>query len=320
MADPVIQVQGLTKSFGLRVAVENLDLEVARGEMVALLGPNGAGKTTTVRVLSCLLRPTIGSVRVLGKRLEEREGRRFIRSRIGLLTESPGLYDRATTHYNLLYFARLHRLAEPETAVERSLRQLELWDHRHIKAAALSKGLKQRLAIARCLLHEPEIIFLDEPTSGLDPLAARRLRDLLLQLKEQGRTVLLTTHNLAEAERLADRILVMKTRLIAVDTPRALREQLFGHRVRIATSRVASGDVIAQIEKLPFVHDLTCSGETLSLRVEDPERHNSLIVSVLVEAGVGVRWLTDDGASLEDIYMELVDRKRDHELTAEAPR
>ena len=312
MADPIIEVQRLSKSFGARIAIEDLSLDVRKGEAVALLGPNGAGKTTTVRILTCLLRPTSGGARVMGRSIDSPEGRQFIRSRVGLLTESPGLYDRATTWYNLLYFARLYGLDSPEQSVERYLRQLELWDYRDALAASLSKGLKQRLAIARSLLHEPEIIFLDEPTSGLDPAAARKLRDFLLLLKKEGRTVLLTTHNLAEAERLADRIVVMKTRLVAMDTPAALRERLFGHRVRIVTDQIPQV-VVDRIEGFPFVHDLSCCDGSLSLGVDDPELHNPQIVAVLAEAGVGIRWLTDDGASLEDVYLELVDENQENQ-------
>ncbi len=306
MAEPIIQIQGLTKRFGERTAIEELSLQVEKGEAVALLGPNGAGKTTTVRVLTCLLRPTSGSARVLGRNVEDPTESRYIRSRVGLLTESPGLYDRATTRYNLLYFARLYGLDRCERSVEKYLRQLDLWDHRNAPAAALSKGLKQRLAIARSLLHEPEILFLDEPTSGLDPSAARKLRDSLLQLKAEGRTVLLTTHNLGEAERLADRIVVLKTRLVAIGTPAALRERLFGHRIRIVTDRQSEA-VLSRIGRFPFVRELSHHEDTIRLQVDDPDRHNPRIVAALAEAGVGVRWVTDDGASLEDIYLELVE-------------
>ncbi len=251
---------------------------------------------------------------MIGRSIDSREGRHLIRSRVGLLTESPGLYDRATTRYNLLYFARLYGLDNPGESVERYLRQLDLWGHRDAPAASLSKGLKQRLAIARALLHEPEIIFLDEPTSGLDPAAARRLRDFLLVLKEEGRTVLLTTHNLAEAERLADRIVVMRTRLVAIDTPAALRERLFGHRVRVVADRIPQG-VVDRIERFPFVRSVSRSQLSLAMEVDDPDLNNPQIVGALTEAGVGIRWLTDDGASLEDIYLELVDEGRRENTT-----
>ncbi len=204
----------------------------------------------------------------------------------------------------------------PEQSVELYLRQLELWEHRDVPAAALSKGLKQRLAIARSLLHEPEIIFLDEPTSGLDPAAARKLRDFLLLLKKEGRTVFLTTHNLAEAERLADRIVVMKTRLVAIDTPAALRERLFGHRVRVVTDQICQA-ALDKIERFPFVRDLSHRDGDLWLEVDDPELHNPQIVATLTEVGVGILWLTDDGASLEDVYLELVDENQEnHEASA----
>jgi ABC-2 type transport system ATP-binding protein len=306
MRQPVIRAEGLTKRFGQRLAVENLSLEVESGEAVALLGPNGAGKTTTVRMLACLLRPTGGTAQVLGCDIGNPKHHSFIRSRVGLLTESPGIYDRATTAYNLLYFARLYGLEKPEQAVERYLRQLGLWGHRNAPAASLSKGLKQRLAVARALLHEPDLIFLDEPTSGLDPATARKVRDFLLELKKEGRSLLLTTHNLAEAERLADRIVVMKTGLVAIDTPEALRERLFGHRVCIVADTIPKV-VVDTIRGLPFVRELTLNDGSLHLQVDDPVIHNPEIVARLTREGVGVRWVTDDGASLEEIYLELVD-------------
>ena len=189
----------------------------------------------------------------MGWSIDSPEGRQFIRSPGSVfLTESPGLYDRATTRYNLLYFARTLWIGHiPSSRSSAISGQLELWEYRDAPAASLSKGLKQRLAIARSLLHEPEIIFLNEPTSGLDPAAARKLRDFLLLLKKEGRTVFLTTHNLAEAERLADRIVVMKTRLVAIDTPAALRERLFGHRVRVVTDQIPRA-VVDKIEEPPF--------------------------------------------------------------------
>jgi ABC-2 type transport system ATP-binding protein len=226
---------------------------------------------------------------------------------VGLLTESPGLYDRATAWYNLLYFARLYQLDQPESAVERYLKQLELWDRRDDRTGSFSKGMKQRLAIARALLHEPDLIFLDEPTSGLDPAASRRLREFLLGLKAEGRTILLTTHNLAEAERVADRIVVMKGNLIAVDTPKELHRRLFGNRTRFVLEGI-SEEQVASIRSFPFVQDAQSENGDLLVAQDDPESGNPLLVSELVRQGAKVRWVTDERASLEDIYLELVDQ------------
>jgi ABC-2 type transport system ATP-binding protein len=307
MAEPIIETDKLTKKFQELTAVEDLSISVFPGEAVALLGPNGAGKTTTVRLLTCLIAPTRGSAKVLGKDLSIPENRQYVRARIGLLTESPGLYDRSTAWYNLLYFARLYELDRPEKAVEHYLHQLELWDRRYERTASFSKGMKQRLAIARALLHEPDVIFLDEPTSGLDPAASRKLRDFLLGLKEQGRTILLTTHNLAEAERVADRIVVMKKRLIAIDSAAELHRRLFGHRTRIAVDEIPA-DLLDSIRAYPFVQGADYTSGSLAVAVADPEQDNPVLVSRLAGAGVRISWVTNDRASLEDIYLELVEQ------------
>ena len=307
MAEPIIQTEGLTKKFHEKTAVEDLGVSVYPGEAVALLGPNGAGKTTTVRMLTCLIEPTRGSAQVLGKEISIEENRQYIRARVGLLTESPGLYDRATAWYNLLYFARLYQLDHPEEAVERYLRQLDLWDRRDDRTGSFSKGMKQRLAIARALLHEPDLIFLDEPTSGLDPAASRRLREFLLELKAQGRTILLTTHNLAEAERVADRIVVMKRNLIAVDTPGELHRRLFGNRTRFVVEGI-SKELLTFVRSYPFVRDAQCENGELLVTQDEPESGNPVLVSELVRRGAKITWVTDEKASLEDIYLELVDQ------------
>jgi len=307
MTEAIIQTEGLTKQFQEHTAVETLSVSVAPGEAVAFLGPNGAGKTTTVRMLTCLIKPTKGSATVLGRDVSTEENRQFVRARVGLLTESPGLYDRATAWYNLLYFARLYQLDHPEEAVERYLRQLELWDRRDERTGSFSKGMKQRLAIARALLHEPDVIFLDEPTSGLDPAAARRLREFLLGLKKQGRTILLTTHNLAEAERVADRIVVMKKDLIAVDTPGELHRRLFGNRTRFVVEGIPEG-LLESIRGYPFVREIKSENGELLVTQDEPASGNPVLVSELVRHGVKIKWVTDEKASLEDIYLELVDQ------------
>ncbi len=307
MADPIIQTTGLTKRFQGQAAVQDLEVAVFPGEAVALLGPNGAGKTTTVRMLTCLIEPTQGSAQVLSRDISKEENRQYVRARVGLLTESPGLYDRATAWYNLLYFARLYKLDHPEKAVEHYLRQLDLWERRDDRTGSFSKGMKQRLAIARALLHEPELIFLDEPTSGLDPAASRKLREFLLGLKRQGRTILLTTHNLAEAERIADRIVVMKQNLIAVDTPEALHRKLFGHRTRFVVEEIPE-ETLALIRSYPFVQDARYEKPELLVTQDAPESGNPVLIAELVRRGARISWVTDERASLEDIYLELVDQ------------
>ncbi len=209
-------------------AVDGLNLQVNEGEVFGFLGPNGAGKTTTVRLLACLIGPTAGRAWVNG--LEVGKDDTKIRSQVGILTESPGLYERLSARRNLEIFAALYGVKDIGGQVEKYLRLLDLWDRREAAAGTFSKGMKQKLAIARALLHEPPVLFLDEPTSALDPESAHTVRDFIETLRGQGRTVFLCTHNLDEAERLCDRIAVFRQRIIAVDTPEALRRQLFGRQ------------------------------------------------------------------------------------------
>ncbi len=220
-ATTAIDVRRLTRRFDDRVAVEDLTLTVARGEIVALLGPNGAGKTTTLRMLAGLLTPTSGTGSVAGVPLD-RGPREVLGARVGLLTETPGLWDRLTVWTNLLTYARLYEVADPAARVRDVLARLGLADRAHDIAAVLSKGLRQRVALARAILHAPAVLLLDEPTSGLDPAAARDVRGIVIELVREGAAAVVCTHNLAEAEALADRIGVVKTRLLALDTAAGL--------------------------------------------------------------------------------------------------
>jgi ABC-2 type transport system ATP-binding protein len=221
----MITTESLTKKFGDITAVDHLDLEVAEGEVFGFLGPNGAGKTTTVRMLSCLIGPSSGSAVVNGHRLGVND--KEIRRSVGLLTETPGMYDSLSAEYNLDIYAHLYEVPDVKGQVEKYLRMLGLWDRRHDEAGTFSKGMKQKLAICRALLHEPRLLFLDEPTAGLDPESARLVRDFITELRQEGRTIFLCTHNLDEADRLCDRIGVFKSRLLVVDSPANLRRQLF---------------------------------------------------------------------------------------------
>ena len=223
----MIQTHDLTRRFGNATAVDGLNLSVERGEVFAFLGPNGAGKTTTVRMLTCLIAPTSGEAMVAGRRVGPDND--DIRAHIGILTEAPGLYERLNAAQNLAFFAQLYGLpAERSDAqVRRYLTLLGLWERRHEAVGTFSKGMKQKLAIARALLHEPELLFLDEPTSALDPESAKVVRDFIAELKGEGRTIFLCTHNLDEADRLCDRIGVFKTHLLVVDTGHCKLFELF---------------------------------------------------------------------------------------------
>ncbi|MGE5618710.1 MAG: ABC transporter ATP-binding protein [Sphingomonadaceae bacterium] len=301
----MIEIENLTKRFGDREAVKDLTLDVREGEVLGLLGPNGAGKTTTVRMLSCLVAPTSGRATV-GGLLVGRDDTR-IREIVGILTESPGLYERFSALQNLEYFARLYGLEEKQrgSQVERYLRALGLWERRHEPVSGFSKGMKQKIAIARALIHEPRVLFLDEPTAALDPESARTVRDFVEELRSEGRTIVLCTHNLDEADRLCDRIAILKQCLIRVDTPSRLRSNLYGRRVEIRLRQVTAA-VLAAVRDLGFAGELEVQDGKLVMALENPEEQNPAVVRAIVEAGGEVQFVAELHHSLEEVYLALV--------------
>ena len=303
----MIQIRNLTKKFGNLTAVDNLTLDVQEGEVFGFLGPNGAGKTTTVRMLTCLVGPTSGQATVNG--LQVGRDDTAIRRSVGILTETPGLYDRLSAEKNLTIFANLYEVEDVAGQVERYLRLLGLWERRDDLAGNFSKGMKQKLAICRALLHEPRVLFLDEPTSGLDPEAAKLVRDFIEDIKEHGRTIFLCTHNLDEADRLCDRIGVIKQRLLTVDTPTNLRNRLFGRTV-VFHLRQADESTLALVKGLPFVKNAQRVDNKIVAGLDDPEAHNPAVVRALVEAGADVQFVGELKHSLEDVYLALMANSR----------
>lgn len=299
----MIQTENLTKKFGDLTAVENLSLHVRPGEVFGFLGPNGAGKTTTVRMLTTLIGPTSGAATVNGFRVGQDDI--AIRRCTGILTETPGMYDRLSAEKNLTIFAHLYEVEDVKGQVEKYLRFLGLWDRRADLVGNFSKGMKQKLAICRALLHEPALVFLDEPTSGLDPEAARLVRDFIEEIKAEGRTIFLCTHNLDEADRLCDRIGVMKQRLITVDTPANLRQKLYGRKV-VFHLREADDALLARVRALPFIKEAQRVDNKFVLGLDDPETYNPALVRLLVEAGADVQFVGELRHSLEDVYLSLI--------------
>ena len=297
----------LTRTFGNRVAVEDLSFGLERGEIFALLGPNGAGKTTTLRMLAGLIGPTSGSIRVDGEEMSKDTAPR-LRTRIGFLTEAPGLWDRLTVRQNLSIYARLYGLPEPERTVDEALEMFGVRDRASDQAAQLSKGLKQRVALARTLLHRPDIVLLDEPTAGLDPESARDVRELVLRLRDEHRAVLMSTHNLDEVERIADRVAVMRSRLVALDTPAALRSRLFGTRLLVVIAQPA--EAFAASVSGPGITDVRAQASTLSIAVDDAATRASEIVKRLVSAGADIQSVMPDEPTLEQVYLRLVEEKK----------
>ncbi len=309
----MIYTEALTKEFnrGKNVepirAVDSLTLSVNEGEVFGFLGPNGAGKTTTVRMLTSLIAPTSGRAVInnfeLGRQDQE------IRRCVGILTETPGMYDRLSALKNLTLFARLYNVSDVAGQVEKYLRMLGLWERRFDEAGSFSKGMRQKLAIARALLHEPKVLFLDEPTSGLDPESARLVRDFITELRMQGKTIFLCTHNLDEADRLCDRIGIMKGKLVTVDSPANLRKQLFGHRI-VFHLKALHPAWIELVCAFPFVEEAQVFDNRLLVALDQPEEQNPLIVRRLVEAGAEIQFVGELRHNLEDIYLQLIQSQR----------
>ncbi len=305
-----IETNKLTRAFGSLVAVDELTLTIPEGTVFGFLGPNGAGKTTTVRMLSALIAPTRGTATVAGHRLGENN--EAIRQSIGILTETPGLYDRLSAWQNLMFFAQLYDLSAERAAsqVERYLRMLELWERRGDRVGGFSKGMRQKLAIARALLHEPQVIFLDEPTAGLDPEAARVVREFIKELRAEGRTIFLTTHNLPEADELCDLIGVFRSQLLRLGAPANLRTGMFGTGTQVRVIGDAT-QWIETVRALPFVHEANAENGTLSVRIDQPDDQNPELVRTLVNAGAQIRTVEPISHLLEEVYLELVENERE---------
>lgn len=305
-----IETHQLSRSFEGRIAVNNLSLAIPEGTVFGFLGPNGAGKTTTVRMLAALIAPSSGSASVAGHRVGTEDD--AIRQSVGILTETPGLYERLSALQNLTFFAQLYNLSGPRalSQAEHYLRMLGLWERRNDRVGGFSKGMRQKLAIARALLHEPKVVFLDEPTSGLDPEAARTVRDFVKDLRSEGHTIFLTTHNLPEADDLCDMIGVFRTSLVRVDTPSNLRSSLFGRgtQIRVVGDAKPWSEIVLA---LSFVKQVNAQGSTLAVALDNPDEQNPLLVQTLVQAGAQIRAVEPIMHSLEDVYMELLENEQE---------
>ena len=300
----MINTERLTKRFGGVTAVEDLTLEIPQGEVFGFLGPNGAGKTTTVRMLASLIKPSSGTARVNGFKVGSED--KAIRGSVGILTETPGMYDTLSAERNLQIYASLYGVQDVKGQIEKYLRMLGLWEQRNEPAGTFSKGMKQKLAIARSLLHEPSTLFLDEPTASLDPEAARLVREFILETKKHGRTIFLCTHNLDEADRLCDRIAVFKTRTLVMDTPANLRARIFGRKV-VFHLRQADQGMVSIFQGLPYVQDAQVIENKILIQIDEPEEHNPELIRKLVGAGADIQFVGELRHSLEDVYFQLVE-------------
>lgn len=300
-----ISVKGLTRTFGSVRAVDGLTFAVQAGEVFGVLGHNGAGKTTLVRLINGVLEPTAGSAQVLG--LDAATQGSEIRKQTGVLTETPSLYERLTARDNLRLFARLYEVPNAEARVNEMLRLFNLSDRADDRAGGFSKGMKQRLALARSLVHDPQILFLDEPTAALDPEAARIVTTLIETLsRESGRTVFLATHNLDEAQRLCSRVAVLAHgKLLALGTTAELGHQLWSALWIDFELRAPADDaLLAALRAADGIREAQADKLTLSVQVDD-EAHIPAAIAAVAAGGGQIMRVNPREHSLEDIYFEL---------------
>ena len=309
-AGSALSVQHLSKRFGDRTAFDDVSFDVGYGEVFGFLGPNGAGKTTTVRTLATLISPNSGSAIVAGLPLRPENGVE-IRRRIAVMPETPGLYMQLSVGENLRCFADLYEVTDPKTRIGEALKAVRMEDRSADTCASLSKGLRQRVALARVLLPEPQVLFLDEPTSGLDPAAARDVHNLIDDLRKRGVTIFLTTHRLEEAERVCDRVAILNTTLRTTGTPTELRDRLFQKGLTVKTLQpLADPDrVFAGADGV--IRWKSDGPGTYTLAVSDVSDAAPATVRALVAAGADVLSVAETQHSLEDVYMQLVAEPQD---------
>ena len=310
-----IETEGLTKRFGSLKAVDQLSFEVGEGEVFGLLGPNGAGKTTTVRVLACLISPSEGSAKVGG--YDIRRDPLKVRQTVGILTENPSLYERLTAYENMDFFAEAYGLSglqEKRDRIRELLDFFELWERRNDKVATFSKGMKQKLAIARAIVHNPPILFLDEPTAGLDPESAKGIRDLMKRLSEHEKhTILLCTHRLEDAEKLCSRVMIIKRgKSVVVGTPEALRDKIAGQPVLEVRLKKIDQKIVEAVRELKQVRevDVDDSATRLLITVDDVKSAAPEVVRSIVYADGMVFSVKILRPSLEEAYLKLVREER----------
>lgn len=303
----MIETENLTRKFGNLTAVENLNLNVKDGEVFGFLGPNAAGKTTTVRMLCCLIAPTSGKARIGNYESGKEADCLAIRKMVGLLPENVGLYDNLSAYRNLDFYGKLYEVPDEKRRenIERLLRLLGIWERRDENVGNFSKGTKQKIAIARALIHEPKLLFLDEPTANLDPEASKTVRDFVLDLKKEKNTIFLNTHNLDEAERLCDRIGILKTRLVAVGAPKELERSLY-NRQTIVHLQAVTDEVTQAVKELNSVKSVRVVDNKLVLEMDHPEKDNPDLVRAVVAAGGDVQYVTELKSTLEDVYLKLI--------------
>lgn len=308
----MIQLSSLTKRYGRTIGVEKLDLEIPESKIFALLGPNGSGKTTTLRLMSGLISPSGGTVLIDGLDIRKRENLTNIHQQIGILPETPGHYESLSAYRNLEFYGRMYGMSEHliRERVTELMREFELWNEREKPVATFSKGMKQKLAIIRAIMHDPKYVFLDEPVSGLDPEASHFVREYMKKMRSDGKTVILSTHDLDDADRLSDTVAVIRNKLLVADNPQALKKKMFKRTV-VFHLQFAGNLNLKEIEALPFVESSSLKDNKLVLDLESPEENNPSIVELLVKDGIKIQFIGEIRRSLEDVYLTIVEKSRE---------
>jgi len=308
MDSAAIRLVELRHRFGEIVALAGIDAQIPRGKITGVVGPDGAGKTTLLRLMAGLLAPSAGRLWVEG--LDPVADGDALRAHIGYMPQKFGLYEDLSAYRNLDFYGRLYECPETQRReqIEYFLKMLDLWDVRDRPVRTFSKGMKQKLAIVRALVHDPQVLFLDEPTANLDPEFQKTVRDFILELKHEKRTIFLNTHNLDEAQRICDRIGILNTKLVAEGTPERLMESLEGKKTEVQLQQVTPA-VAGAVERLGL-RCVVSNGNRLEIDVSDPEKDNPGIIEAIVAAGGHVQFITEKHATLEEVYLKLVREER----------
>ncbi|MCL4415161.1 MAG: ABC transporter ATP-binding protein [Actinobacteria bacterium] len=301
----MIHVENLTKKFGNITAVDNISFNVQESKIFGFLGPNGAGKTTTLRMLSTLIQPTSG--RIIINDHDSRKNGEYIRSIIGLLTETPGMYEKISAYENLNYFSGFYKIDEQKrkSNIVKFLKMFDLWDRKDSLVSTFSKGMKQKLALARALVHEPKILFLDEPTAALDPESAYLVRNFIESLKNEKTTVFLCTHNLEEASNLSDVVCIIKSKIIKISTLDKLQKNKREKKIEIVFKEDAK-KYIGLLKAFKEIESFEFKENKVVFALENPEILNPKIIKLLVDNGSEIIYFNEIMASLEEIYLDLI--------------
>jgi ABC-2 type transport system ATP-binding protein len=301
---PAIEVRDLVRKFGSFTAVNHISFHIERGEVFGFLGPNGAGKTTTIKVLIGILAPTSGTCRVLG--LEVPRDTPRLKQSVGYMSQKFSLYEHLTSQENLTFFGSVYGLTRDALgpAIDHAMDRFELERFKQVQARELPTGARQRLALACAILHDPGVLFLDEPTSGMDPASRRKFWELIHVLAGQGKTVLVTTHYLDEAEYCNRLCLISQARIIAEGTPEHVRSLAKGGALNIACSPL--GKCLSALLSWPDLGETSIYGGSLRLVTDDPDRARTALPGVLTQAGTSLESVTPDRPTLEDVFVQLV--------------